>query len=200
LSGCEINISFNEEKADQVKSTPEQEQETKPETVPVEEVTETMKVEESQQKVVTIKKSKGNYMTVSNGQVTFNGGTFVAYFPEEYTAHPSYSYNNNESFRMLTVNPGEENIHFLVYSGPQNETPDDFQVNESFETVQDEKQDGNVNWYTIEADDGSYIKTFKRTVYNDGGQLIVGLIFDTWDTYNQYKAQYLAFKSSVKKN
>lgn len=198
LAGCEIHISLNEEN-NEPKSKPEQAQEIKPETAPSEAVTETVKVEEPQQEIVAIEKSKGDYMTVSNGHITFNGGTFVAYFPQTYTAHP-HSYDHNENVRMLTVNPGEENIHFLVYSGPQNETPNDFQVNELFETLQDEKQDGNVHWYTIEANDGSYIKTFERTVYNDGEQLIVGLTFDTWDTYNQYKAQYLAFKSSVKKN
>ncbi|OMP66649.1 WG repeat-containing protein [Domibacillus epiphyticus] len=149
----------------------------------------------------TISEYKPDYSTETEGYILFNGGDFTAEFPEEYDAYPSYSYND-ESFRMLTVDPGE-NIHFFVYSGSEDDTPDDFIVNESFETLTEKEKDygdvGQVIRYRIDADDGSYIKTFEQTLYKDGSQIIVGLMFDSWDTYNQYKSQYLDFKKSVKK-
>ncbi|MGG3449072.1 hypothetical protein [Domibacillus aminovorans] len=112
-----------------------------------------------QKQEVTLDISKPRYSKRSNGRLLFDGGDVTAEFPREYNAGSSYSYNESEHFRMLTVDLGDMSMYFFAYTRPVDETPDDFTANDSMETlIEHTKEFGEIGLvirYRIDANDDS---------------------------------------------
>ncbi len=109
-----------------------------------------------QKQEVTLDLSKPSYSKRGNGRLVFDGGDFTAEFPREYNAGSSYSYNESEHFRMLTV---DLSMYFFAYTRPVDGTPDDFTANDSMETlIEHTKEFGEIGLvvrYRIDANDDS---------------------------------------------
>ncbi|MFL0362278.1 WG repeat-containing protein [Pseudobacillus sp. 179-B 2D1 NHS] len=145
-------------------------------------------------------------VVTSEGGTQFDAGYFSIDCPEHFQAEPSYPYENDEGsgFEMVTFVAEHSPVSFFAFAGSAEKDPEEIALNPSLETLSDVKNEktekAHVQWYRIDANDQSYTRVYERTVYPDGSQVIVGLKFDSWDTYEEYKDQYLEFKKSFKKN
>lgn len=162
---------------------------------------ETMMEKELEQKDKEIAQREGNTEVSSTQIKTFQGAWFKVKYPADFIAHGSMAANSSDEFDSATFTSPDNTVEFYIYSPQWNGEAIDISL-KSNETQGSSKHDDSktrhVEWWTIEAKDKSYTRSYQKTTDKSSNTIsIVGLKYKNQESYKKYKEQYLDFKASL---
>jgi hypothetical protein len=133
---------------------------------------------------------------------TFRGAWFRVWAPPSFAVVPSLkSTTAQEGFDSVFFRSPDRQVEFYVFSPQWSGEPTDIALattekQTAFETKASVAKV--VSWYSIEATDGSYIRTYQDTRSKDGSvRSVVGLKYSSKAAYDRYRADYARFKGSL---
>jgi hypothetical protein len=146
-------------------------------------------------------KSKTTTEVISDEHSIFHGAWFDVKYPSNFIARGSMTSNSSDKFDSATFTSPDNSVEFYVYSPQWNGTAYDISL-KSNETQASSKHDDSksrhIEWWTIEAKDKSYIRSYQKTTDKNSNSIsIIGLKYKNQESYNKYKKEYLAFKASL---
>lgn len=135
---------------------------------------------------------------------TFRGAWFQVWVPPGFEVVPSLqspSFVGRYDSAFFRSHDGE--VEFYVYSPQWSGEPTDIAVNDATERKVTTKSATSkvsvVTWFTVEARDGSYVRTYQDTRSIDGStRSVVGLKYATNPGREAYKTDYSRFKGSLR--
>jgi hypothetical protein len=134
---------------------------------------------------------------------TYQGAWFDINYPATFKAKGSLkSLSNSKGFDSAIFTSPDGTVSFYVFSPQWNGQYPDIAIRPN-ETLSSEKTlpgDSNkvVRYWTIVANDRSYVRTYEETastLYNT--VRVLGIQYKTQAAYDKYKTAYLAFKKSL---
>jgi hypothetical protein len=133
---------------------------------------------------------------------TFRGAWFRVWAPPGFQAVPSLKSGSAESgYDSVFFRSPDRQVEFYVFSPQWSGEPTDIALapNERLATTETKTSAANVvTWYSIEATDGSYVRTYQDTRSSDGSvRWVVGLKYTSKAAFDAYRADYARFKSSL---
>lgn len=133
---------------------------------------------------------------------TFQGAWFHISAPPSFEVVPSLkSASAQEGYDSVFFRSPDRQVEFYVFSPQWSGEPTDIALapNEK-QTASETKASAEnvVTWYSIEAIDGSYVRTYQDTRSRDGSvHWVVGLRYTSKAAYDVYRADYTRFKNSL---
>jgi hypothetical protein len=142
------------------------------------------------------------FSSISLG-ANFQGAWFKIWYPDNFLAIPSLpSTTTDMGVDSAFFRSPNGQVEFYIFSPQWNGEPSDIALDSSREKLRakETKRSGNsqVTWITIEANDGSYARSYQDTISGGGSvRWVVGIKYASQAEYNRHKKDYLRFKSSL---
>jgi len=133
----------------------------------------------------------------------YTGAWFQVWFPDDFKAIPSMaSTTAEEGVDSAFFRSPDGQVEFYIFSPQWSGEPTDIAMNASLEIVRAKETtasgDKQITRLTIDAKDGSYSRSYRDTVSNNGSiRGVVGIKYKDQAAYNRYKSSYLRFKRSL---
>ena len=141
---------------------------------------------------------------------TFSGAWFQVSYPENFTASPTsptdifgdYEFVETDEARFTSP---DGTVEFFVFSPQWGGDPIDYLVKKPNETTVDQTEDkANSNdpfavshhWVTYEDKEGKYTRSY-HSLMTESTHHVFGVKYTNRKMYERYKADYLAFKTSL---
>ncbi len=167
-------------------------------------------IDTADEKTTPVKEEVSNTQEPENiekntGTKTYENDLLSLEYPASFTVKSSLEYQEIEGgHSSVFFESPDKLVEFYAFaSSGDNETPDiDLTENEKLVAEkQTKKNAGTSKTWTIQAKDGSYIRSYMSINYYDGLILmdIVGIKYKNIDAYKKYKTDYIAFKKSFLK-
>ena len=133
---------------------------------------------------------------------TFKGAWFDIEYPSTFKAENSLkSYTNSEGFDSAVFTSPDGKVQFYVFSPQWSGEPTDIKVveGERIKETSEEKKNGLfVKRWTVEANDGSYRRSYEETSENvSHTNKVFGVKYATEADLEKYREEYLHFKNSL---
>ncbi|EIC19833.1 hypothetical protein [Thiorhodovibrio frisius] len=134
---------------------------------------------------------------------SYTGAWFKVWYPDSFRAVPSIpSRTSGDGVDSAFFRSPDGQVEFYIFSPQWNGEPSDIAIDPARETVRAKETkpsgDGQVTWITLDANDGSYARSYQDTVSNGGSvRWVVGIKYSSQAAYNRYKSSYLKFKRSL---
>jgi len=146
-------------------------------------------------------KSNARSEVISNQNNVYHGAWFDIKYPVDFIARGSMPSSSSDNFDSATFTSPDNSVEFYIYSPQWNGEAHDISL-KSNEKQSNSKYDDSksqlIEWWTIEAKDKSYTRSYQKTTNKNSGSIsIIGLKYKNQDSYNKYKKQYLEFKASL---
>lgn len=139
---------------------------------------------------------------LTNGTSVYHGAWFDIKYPSEFIAKGSIPSISSDGFDSATFTSPDNSVEFYVFSPQWNGEAHDIAVREHetrFNSKTDDSNSRIVEWWTIEAKDKSYTRSYQKTIDKQSNTVtIIGLKYKNQESYNKHKKQYLDFKASLK--
>jgi uncharacterized protein YgiM (DUF1202 family) len=145
--------------------------------------------------------SKTMVTDLGNGWKRFNGAWFSIEFPAAFTAKPSMKSSGSDGFDSAFFTSSDGTAEFYVFSPKGKGDAKEVEFNAATENILEDKtsksKSKSVRWVKYSANDRSYMRVYQITKQGSK-QTILGMKFKNWAVYERNKADYLAFKASLK--
>ncbi len=144
---------------------------------------------------------RGEQVAASNG--IYRGAWFQVWSPPNFKAIPSLkSSSATDGYDSVFFRSPDGRVEFYVYAPQWSGEPIDIALDAARERqITSETKTSNarvVTWLTIQAVDGSYVRTYQDTRARDGStRCVIGLKYSNQSAYDAYRADYVRFKESV---
>ena len=141
---------------------------------------------------------------VNAGQpVTYTGAWFSVDYPSNFQARGSMrSSTSPDNFESATFTSPDNTVQFYVFSPQWRGDATDIAIapGESMgSTKTDNTADGQIKWWTITANDGSYSRSYMERINStQNTNLIFGIRYTSASALDSYRSLYEAFKASIK--
>jgi hypothetical protein len=156
---------------------------------------------EKELEVKNIEKSKTTAEVESDDHSTFHGAWFDIKYPSTFIARGSMPSKSSDKFDSATFTSPDNSVEFYVYSPQYNGAAHDISLKSNEKQASskhDDSKSRHIEWWTIEAKDKSYIRSYQKTTDKNSNSIsIIGLKYKNQESYNKYKREYLAFKASL---
>jgi hypothetical protein len=135
---------------------------------------------------------------------TFKGAWFEVAVPPGFTASPSMrSSTSSERYDSAVFRSPDGKVDFYIFSPQWKGEPSDIALDPLTEKQTSSRSETSrqrtVTWFTIEAKDGSYSRTYQDTRSNDGStRWVVGAKYSDQAAFDGYREQYAKFKKSLR--
>jgi len=135
--------------------------------------------------------------------VTYNGAWFSINYPSNFQARGSMrSSISPDNYESATFTSPDNTVQFYVFSPQWRADATDIGVSpgESMGSTKTENNaDGQIKWWTITANDGSYSRSYMERINStENTNLIFGIRYTSASALDSYKQFYEAFKASLK--
>jgi len=134
---------------------------------------------------------------------TFRGVGFEIGYPTSFRAFGSQKSPQSNGFESVFFSSPDNLVEFYIFSTQTSGVANDILLrsNEKQSPVQLQKGGSKlIKYWTINAKDGSYERTYQETVdVNSGDNWIIGLKYKNQAAFAKYRNDYLAFKKSYRK-
>ena len=132
---------------------------------------------------------------------TFKGAFFEIKYPAGFIVRPSIKNGQNYDSAFFTSPDGS--VEFYIYSPQWNGEPVDISIDPNTETyasqMEAENKGTRTRQYTIEAKDHSYTRSYADTEDTlTNTRKVFGIKYRDKQAYNEHRADYLKFKSSLR--
>jgi hypothetical protein len=148
--------------------------------------------------------SDQNTVTSDNTQSEegiYHGAWFDINYPKHFKAKGSMRSSTGDGFDSATFTSPDNSVEFYVFSPQWNGEPTDIALKPTETTSSSRSDNSNskeIEWWTIEAKDKSYTRSYQKTTDKSSNTIyVIGLKYEDQNSYNKYKNQYLDFKSSL---
>ena len=143
-----------------------------------------------------------NNMGSTENVRTFHGAWFEIQYPVDFTAKPSLSSTTAEGYDSAEFTSSDGSVSFYVFAPQWAGEASDIDLNPERERLVDElsqpEPGRNLRWFTIEAKDGSYLRSYMETVAQQGSiKNIIGIKYYDEKARRRYQAEYLLFRQSL---
>ena len=133
---------------------------------------------------------------------TYHGAWFEVRYPAEFTARPSLSSSTAEGYDSAEFISPDAAVSFYVYAPQWGGEPADIALDPQSERLTAEKTqrkfDRKLRWFTIEAADGSYRRSYLETVAQQGAvKTLVGIKYRDPAARRRYQQEYQLFQQSL---
>jgi hypothetical protein len=132
----------------------------------------------------------------------FKGAWFEVKYPSSFTAKSSLkSSTSSEGCESALFESPDHLVEFYIFSPQWSGNPTDISLKSTEKLSGTSTQTSGtqiLKWWKISAKDGSYTRSYyekRDTLLNTN--LVFGIKYKNQHSYNKYKKQYLAFKSSL---
>jgi hypothetical protein len=137
-----------------------------------------------------------------SGFSTYKGGWFEIQYPKNFSVKPSIPSSIPNKFDSAFFISQDKKVKFYVFAPQWSGDATDITINTAKETEKDTKnetKDGfKYRWFTYEAKDGSWTRSYQETTNEEGTtKLIIGVEYEDQDSYKKHKDSYLKFKKSI---
>lgn len=133
---------------------------------------------------------------------TFEGAWFDIDYPSNFQVYPSLkSLTSVDGCESVRFKSPDETVEFYVFSPQWNGEPSDISLKSNEKQISsDSKIPGRIThtWWTIAANDESYLRSYYQVTDNDlGTTYVIGIKYLNKDALAKYKEDYLLFKASL---
>ncbi len=133
---------------------------------------------------------------------TFQGAWFEVKYPTDFKAKGSLASETSDGFDSAIFTSPDGTVSFYVYSPQWSGDARDIgiQPNEELTSTRADNTDSkSVEWWTIVANDQTYTRSYQKTTDMASNTMsVIGVKHKNQASYDRYKKQYIAFKSSLK--
>ena len=134
----------------------------------------------------------------------YEGAWFTIRYPAAFHVTPSLKNSTGEGYDSAFFYAPNGRVSFYVFAPQWGGTPSDIAIDKTTERLTTTKTsksgDAVVRWYTIEALDGSYTRSYQQTDSADHtSRWIVGVRYATFDDFKPYRSAYKQFKQSLQR-
>ena len=132
----------------------------------------------------------------------FQGAWFEVRYPADFTARPSLPSTTADGYDSAAFTAPDGTVSFYVFAPQWGGEAADIDVNPARERLVAERflqeADRSLRWFTIEARDGSYRRSYMETVAQQGSvKTIVGIKYRDEEARRRYQEQYQLFRQSL---
>lgn len=132
----------------------------------------------------------------------FSGAWFDIEYPSTFTAENSLkSYTNSEDFDSAVFTSPDGKVQFYVFSPQWSGEPTDIKIKPGEKIIEtnEELQNGPlVKRWTVEANDGSYSRSYEETSETQSNiNKVFGIKYASKADRDKYQKEYLHFKNSL---
>lgn len=136
------------------------------------------------------------------GFLLYKGGWFEIEYPKDFTVKPSIPSTMEKLYDSAYFISPDKKVKFYVFSPQWSGEAADIAFSPDKEIEKDKKTETKngvkTKWYTYEAKDGSYSRSYQEsTNTEETTKLIIGIEYFGRDSYKKYKDSYLKFKKSI---
>ena len=144
-----------------------------------------------------------NISKTDSQYLTYKGAWFTIDYPKSFKVKPSISYDDT-SYDSIFFSSLDNEVTFYVCSPLWSIACDDIKLDTlletkgEVETIKNTKSglSNTVNFYTITAKDGSYLRSYQESV-QESTRWIIGIKYKNGEVLKKYRMQYLHFKNSL---
>ena len=139
---------------------------------------------------------------LGNGLSKFTGAWFDIKYPSSFTVRPSQKSTSSDGYESVFFESPDHTVEFYVFSPQWSGDSKDIAFNPQTENkVADEVSKGTdekLHYFTYEAKDKSYTRSYQESTENEGSvRWVVGIKYKDMASYNKYKTDYINFKKSM---
>ncbi len=132
----------------------------------------------------------------------FHGAWFDVHYPADFTAKPSLPSATGEGYDSAEFASPDGSVSFYVFAPQWGGNAADIDLNPERERLVAErslqKADRKLRWFTIEARDGGYRRSYMETVAQMGSvKTIIGIKYRNEEARRRYLKEYLVFRQSL---
>ncbi len=133
----------------------------------------------------------------------FHGAWFEVAYPADFAAKPSLASTTAEGYDSAVFTSPDGAVAFYVFAPQWGGQAADIDLDPQRERLVAEqhlqKADRDLRWFTIEAADGSYRRSYIESVAQQGSVItVVGLKYRNEEARQRYLEEYLQFRNSLK--
>jgi len=133
----------------------------------------------------------------------FRGAWFDVRYPAGFTPRPSLKSSTAEGYDSAEFFSADGTVSFYVFAPQWGGTAVDIALDPEHEQLVSEQQrqvgDRQLRWFTIEARDGSYLRSYQETVARQGSvTTVVGIKYRSEADRLRYQKAYERFRNSLK--
>jgi len=149
----------------------------------------------------------GNQAEQDAGQgdacVQYKGAWFEICHPGDFKVIPSLASSTAEGYDSARFVSPDRNVSFYVYAPQWGGQATDIAIDPEREVIVADQvspmPNGHIRWFTIAARDGSYRRSYRETIEQQGSiRTILGIKYSDADALKRYAPSYERFRKSLR--